>query len=286
MRDGSERCGRRLRRTDSTARGRDQPCRAGTLACTGGVKQCLNSVTATATVDTCNVDANCDGSLTGQPDTSTDVRNCGTCGNDCFASAPGGHGTFTCSGGVCSRTGCEPGFINCDSNPNDCERSCTFVSAQEQCNGADDDCDCQVDENVPTPSAVQVCGMNPAATDTGCTSVSVACQNGAFRCTFPAGYCSGGNPPSCTTTQDVCDGLDNNCNGNTDDNFKPPVLNQGYLSQPCASDDGLPPPGHGACRTLGTFVCNGPNATRCTAVKNNAAATVENCDLRTTTATG
>ncbi|MFO0613696.1 MAG: putative metal-binding motif-containing protein [Polyangiaceae bacterium] len=35
------------------------------------------------------------------------------------------------------------------------------------------------------------------------------------------------------------------------------------------SDDGLPPPGDGACRQTGTFICNGPTATKCSVTKAN-----------------
>ena len=256
------------------------PCLKGALACVGGVKQCVGYVGPTGSADACGVDTNCDGQLTGQPNLQTDVKNCGTCGNDCTKLSPGGHGVWACQTGACVRTGCDSGFINCDGNANDCEKACTFVSANEQCNGIDDNCNCQVDENITNkPSPVQVCGVSAAATDTGCTTqVQVNCTAGGWSCTFPATYCTGTKPNYCSATADICDGKDNNCNGATDENFKPPVLNQGYLGQPCASDDGLPPPGHGACKGTGQFVCNGTSATVCNAAKNNAAAGAELCD--------
>ena len=78
-------------------------------------------------------------------------------------------------------------------------------------------------------------------------------------CTFTTpGFCTGGNPPSCATTQDTCDARDNNCNGVADEPYRLPVLTQGYIGQPCNSDDGLPPPGHGACRGTGVFQCATP----------------------------
>jgi hypothetical protein len=244
--------------------GATSPCRAGTLACQGGVRTCVGSVKATTTQDSCGVDANCDGALAGQPNTSTDVRNCGQCGRNC--NTLGAHGVWSCVAGNCQRVGCEPGFINCDGVANDCERACTFASAAEQCNGADDNCNCQVDEGLAAPSPVQICGVSPGATDANCRApaVTVACNGaGGWDCTFPAGYCTGTGANPCSTTADVCDDRDNNCNGNTDENFKPPVLTTGALGQPCASDDGEPPPGDGACRVTGTFQCNGNNATRC-----------------------
>ncbi len=58
------------------------------------------------------------------------------------------------------------------------------------------------------------------------------------------------------------------------------MLNENVANygKPCASDDGQPPPGHGACRTTGTFVCNGPNAVKCSGVKDNTKAGPEACD--------
>jgi hypothetical protein len=244
--------------------GATTPCRQGNLVCQGGVRTCVGSVRATATQDSCNVDSNCDGVLTGQPNTQTDVQNCGVCGRNC--NTLGAHGIWTCSAGQCQRVGCEPGFIHCDSNPNDCERGCTFTSSTEQCNGADDNCNCQVDESLTAPSPVQVCGVSAGASDANCRTpaVSVSCQGSAgWSCSFPAGYCTGSGATACSSTPDVCDDRDNNCNGNTDENFKPPVLTTGALGQPCASDDGLPPPGHGVCRVTGTYQCNGTSATRC-----------------------
>jgi hypothetical protein len=77
----------------------------------------------------------------------------------------------------------------------------------------------------------------------------------------------------------VCDnGADNNCNGNSDENHKPPILTSGYINQPCASDDGQAPPGDGACRTTGTYQCTGPTTTACNAARDNTQASAELCD--------
>ncbi len=266
--------------------GATSPCSAGTFACTGGVRSCLGSVTATATLDSCGEDSNCDGSLDNQPDLQTDIRNCGSCGNDCNALNPGGRVIWACISGVCEQQGCQGGFIDCDSggaDPNqpeddDCEVACTPTGG-ELCNGVDDDCNCATDDALTTPTPVQVCGVSPAATDAGCTTgVGIACTSGSWVCSFPSNYCSGAAPDYCTAEPDVCDMRDNNCNGIEDDNFRPPVLTIGALDSPCASDDGLPPPGHGQCRTTGVFQCNGTTATQCSATINPGAATQEVCD--------
>ena len=64
--------------------GATSPCRAGTTACVAGTIVCTGAVGPTG-ADTCNVDANCDGTLTNQPNLQTDANNCGICGNECLA---------------------------------------------------------------------------------------------------------------------------------------------------------------------------------------------------------
>ena len=170
--------------------GATTPCKGGTKACQGGVVVCQGSVGPTSTQDTCKVDANCDGVLTNQPDLQTDVHNCGACGNDCLAGAV--HANWACVTGACQFQGCQTGYYDLNSDKK-CEYACTFISASESCNGVDDNCNGQVDENVTKPSPVQVCGVSPSAMSAECTSqVSVTCTSGAWMCGFPAGVCTGG----------------------------------------------------------------------------------------------
>ena len=246
--------------------GATQPCKAGLKSCIGGTVTCVGSVGPSSQNDGCGDDSNCDGQLTNQPNTMTDVQNCGGCGMNCYMGAV--HSTWGCTNGACVFQGCEPGYYDLN-NDQKCEYACIFVSAQESCNGIDDNCNGTIDENVIAPAPVQAgCGISPAAVTPECTSgVSVACMNGGWKCTFPANVCN----PTCATATEVCDTLDNNCNGLTNEN----VANYG---KPCASDDGLPAPGHGACRTTGTYICNGQSATMCNAVKANCATLPGGCD--------
>ncbi|AKT39760.1 MopE-related protein [Chondromyces crocatus] len=244
--------------------GATSPCSAGTTACVGGLIACQGAVGPLASSDTCGIDANCDGTLTNQPNLNTDVANCGACGNNCYAGAV--HSIQACVNGVCQSQGCQPGYWDLDGDGL-CEYACTFTQAQEVCNGVDDNCNGQIDEGVIAPSPVQVCGVSPSATRPECTSgVTVTCNNGAWQCAFPPGVCTGGN---CAATPEVCDTLDNNCNGVVNENFP-------NWGKPCNSDDGVQP-GHGACRTTGTFVCNGPNAVACNAVKADCATLPGGC---------
>jgi hypothetical protein len=69
----------------------------------------------------------------------------------------------------------------------------------------------------------------------------------------------------------VCDAVDNNCNGKLNEN----VANYG---KSCASDDAEPDPGHGSCRTTGTYVCDGADATVCSAVKASCGSLPGGCE--------
>lgn len=237
-------------------------CQAGILTCVGGAKICAGSTKAQANLDQCNKDMNCDGIKSPDFDVNTDPKNCGGCGNDCSVSM-GGHVNWTCVGGACTAPAvnkCEVGYIDCDSEPNDCEKACAFYSNKELCNGVDDNCDCHIDEmydantapnGITQPSPAQVCGVI-AASGPCIDDTKVVCSAGTWSCQYPAGYCTGA---SCAATQDLCDGIDNNCNGNVDENYRQPVLNQGYIGQSCASDD-KESVKHGLCRQTGRYECD------------------------------
>ncbi len=227
--------------------GATSACTSGAKACVAGVVRCVGGTGPSASIDGCNVDANCDGALTNQPDTQTDVANCGTCGHSCLAGAV--HANVACSAGACQFVACQPGWRDLDGNGT-CEYACTFQSAQESCNGVDDNCNGVVDEGVVAPSPTAVCGVSPGANAAECTTnVTVSCVSGAWHCGFPAGVCNGVG--GCAGTTEVCDALDNNCNGQVNETFA-------GFGTPCEAGSGL-------CRTTGTIVCNGPSTTTCSA---------------------
>jgi len=120
---------------------------------------------------------------------NSDANNCGTCGNAC------GTGQI-CSGGDCVCEGGIPpcGSVCCPSGQTCNGGSCTACSDREACNGLDDNCDGQIDENLTQPCN-NACG---AGTET--------CTNGSWTgCTAP------------TPGTEVCNGADDDCDGQTDE---------------------------------------------------------------------
>jgi hypothetical protein len=100
-------------------------------------------------------------------------------------------------------------------------------------NGLDDDCDGKADEDCTCPSgAVQRCFIGPPGKRNvgACTDGTQTCQGGEFATWGP---CTGGISPSA----EVCDSLDNDCDGCKDDG----LCCSGQLDCPAPGDPRIAP---------------------------------------------
>jgi hypothetical protein len=242
--------------TSSCAGGCCGACAPGVLTCSGS-KVCSGGVRPIAEV--CNgLDDNCDGQIDEAFDTRSDPHNCGSCGRVC--SAP--HAYSGCSNGACTITGCVAGYANLDGIVgNGCEYACPVSPPMpETCNGLDDNCNGQTDEGLVAPPGF--------CTTAGPCAAAVASCFGAngWKCNYStlAGVetDSSGN---LALTETLCDGIDGNCNGTTDESFP-------AKGQVCRA-------GLGACAANGTYICAGNKlSTACNATPNLAAAVDELCN--------
>ncbi|MEC9073458.1 MAG: MopE-related protein, partial [Myxococcota bacterium] len=109
--------------------------------------------------------------------------------NDCDGQPDQGLGETTCGQGICEHT-----VDNChEGSPQFCD---PFLGATpEQCNGLDDDCDGDVDED----QGQLTCGQG------ACAHTVESCLDGAAQSCDPLEG----------ATDEVCDGVDNDCDGDT-----------------------------------------------------------------------
>ncbi len=115
-------------------------------------------------------------------------------------------GDGICDDGAFEHNGI-PIFFNCPSFFND-GGDCGGICPNEVCNGQDDDCDGEVDEGLTQLFAdADGDGAGDPAQPVGCAGVGVANAND----------CDDTDPTINPAAMDVCDGVDNNCNGQVDE---------------------------------------------------------------------
>jgi RHS repeat-associated protein len=158
--------------------------RTGTNTCSNGViSNSCTPGTPGASDATCNgIDENCNG--------QKDEGYVGT--------------TTPCGSGICANTGTSL-CVNGSVTPN-CSPKPLLSMVDTTCDGIDDDCSGQPDEDYATMSTM--CGVGACA-----GSGTRTCVNGQA-----VDSCVAGTPASTDTT---CNGVDEDCNGQTDDGYVP-----------------------------------------------------------------
>ena len=218
----------------------------GTFVCNpaSGAVAC-DALPGEATPERCDgVDNDCDGTV--------DDGNPGG-GGGCDSGRPG-----ACAAGTLA---CEGGALTC---------AALLTPGEEQCNALDDDCDGQSDEDDLGAPLTETCYTGPAG-----TAGIGACQPGRFTCLGGAfGACVGQGLPGL----EVCNGIDDDCNGQIDD--APGV------GDPCSL-------GQGICEAAGVVLCDAdagtlycnaapgnPRAERCNGLDDDCNGSVDDVDIR------
>jgi hypothetical protein len=148
------------------------------------------------------------------------AEQCDGCDNDCNGIADDGVDPVAC--GIPTPPNCE-GTVTCVpqavTTPGGCVGggaqwgTCSNNAQTEVCDGADNDCDGQIDEGI----APTVCDHPTIPNLVYQTEFSASvCKRGLQPC---LGQCTGWVGPS----TEICDGLDNNCNGQIDEGTLPGV---------------------------------------------------------------
>ncbi len=211
-------------------------CKTGILACVGGASVCQGEVKPG--VEVCNgLDDNCDGAI---DNNVTDTPAALGCWNEAGATCTGGGKTWSApAGATCTGLGsltapCSPGTLVCEGASKWVCQGGTLPSA-EVCDGIDNNCNGTVDDGNPGGGAA--CGTAPSI---------APCKKGTLNCVSGQLLCQGEVDP----TTELCDGIDNDCDGTVDDNITAGVGNA------CGSSTGVCKKGVTAC-VAGSIQCSG-----------------------------
>jgi hypothetical protein len=193
----------------------------------------------------------------------SDPANCGACGHVCHFDGA----TPACNAGACVLDKCLPGNVDLDGDPtNGCEYVCVVTNnGVEACDEVDNDCNGKIDETTNKDTDVQncgACGHQCAFLNATASCVAGACVRGACADGFVDANHLDADGCECAKTNggvEICDGLDNDCNGAVDD-----VPAAGFMTdaQHC-----------GACNRNCTTVANASAA--CV----NAACVIQTCQF-------
>ncbi len=168
-------------------------------------------------------DDDCDGEVDEGIDTDTSLEHCGGCGLAC---APP-HAFGECVGGACGIATCDVGWYDIDGDPDTgCEYRCLPTEADDTlCDLRDNDCDGEIDEDVPfdtDPSNCGSCGRicSFAHATASCESgdcVLSACDAGFHDLDgLPGNGCEYACTPADPPTE-TCNARDDDCDGDVDE---------------------------------------------------------------------
>jgi hypothetical protein len=211
-------------------------CQAGFYDADGNPDNGCECTKTNGGVEVCDgIDNDCNGVVDDTFDLTSDVNNCGACNHQCafpFAMA-------TCTNSTCQQGPCLPNFYDRDPAIPGCETECIKTNGGvEICDGLDNDCDGIVDDNL---QATTVTCLSKGV----CAGTQPTCQGQmGWVCSYPTTY---------ELVEDQkfgCDGLDNDCNGLTDEPF--------LIGKTCTV-------GSGPCAGTGSWVCDNsmPGDHRC-----------------------
>lgn len=180
------------------------------------------------------LDNNCDGTTDEGFEFNTDERNCGTCNTIC-ATPP--HASPVCASAQCTFS-CDSGWFDNNKQVKDGCEATECVPSEEICDGADNDCNCPGDTNGDSI----VCGPGDENVDEGfdktspetcgpycieCSYVHAraecidqVCVMGACENNWYDANAKSSDGCECMKTNggvEICDSIDNNCNGAIDE---------------------------------------------------------------------
>ncbi len=241
--------------------------------------------------ETCNgLDDNCDGIIdnsagSGVPYSACpggctpSAEICDGCDNDCDGFADEGIADIPCGfsppancAGVrhCQHAGPAPGYPGTNVGVGNCITSgpkgfgsCQFSTQSEICDGLDNNCNGTIDEGIPPVP----CTPNPALKYKEDGFPNSQCTKGVLPCN---GTCTGGTGPSL----EVCDGIDNDCDGQVDEGVP-------NLGAACGLATGQCKKGVTAC-VGGVVICQGgtpPQPESCNGLDDDCDGTSDNAPL-------
>ncbi len=231
----------------------DGPGTAGTGICKNGQQACNATVVGMASYTACSQcgATTCTTQVVAESPPASNELLCDNRDEDCDGTKDDGFNL----GAMCTVVPAGTGICAFGTNVCKADKSGTSCQANtpvaESCNGLDDNCNGSADEG--DPGGGGVCN----------TGLSGVCAPGVNHCTIVGGVSAVRCIQNVMSSAEICDGLDNNCNGRVDEN-----ITGGGIGNAC--DTGKV----GECQA-GTLQCQGTLGIVCV---QNTASTAEICD--------